>query len=101
MWCTSLQYHHSRFFLQQKKNRIFGAGGANIAVQFVLNYEEGGESCLLNGDSSSENLLSDIVGKILVRILVAWLLIFSNFLRHRDTRQDSTLTRATGSSSYN
>lgn len=37
-------------------------GGANIAVQFVVNYEEGGESCILDGDPASENLLSEIVG---------------------------------------
>jgi len=37
-------------------------GGAKIAVQFVLNYEEGGESCLLHGDAASEGFLSDIPG---------------------------------------
>ncbi len=37
-------------------------GGANIAVQFVVNYEEGGESCILDGDPASECLLSEIVG---------------------------------------
>lgn len=37
-------------------------GDANIAVQFVVNYEEGGESCILDGDPASENLLSEIVG---------------------------------------
>lgn len=37
-------------------------GGARIAVQFVLNYEEGGESCLLHGDAASEGFLSDIPG---------------------------------------
>ena len=35
---------------------------AQIAVQFVLNYEEGGENCLLHGDSHSEAFLSEIVG---------------------------------------
>jgi hypothetical protein len=29
-------------------------GGARIAVQFVLNYEEGGENCILHGDAASE-----------------------------------------------
>ena len=29
-------------------------GGALVAVQFVLNYEEGGENCLLHGDAQSE-----------------------------------------------
>ncbi|MGH1412008.1 MAG: allantoinase PuuE [Pelagimonas sp.] len=36
--------------------------GAKIAVQFVLNYEEGGENCLLHGDAGSEGFLSDIPG---------------------------------------
>jgi len=35
---------------------------ARIAVQFVLNYEEGSENCLLNGDKASEAFLSEIVG---------------------------------------
>jgi OHCU decarboxylase len=35
---------------------------AKIAVQFVLNYEEGGENCLLHGDPHSEAFLSEIVG---------------------------------------
>ena len=37
-------------------------GGARIAVQFVVNYEEGGESNILHGDPASESLLSEIVG---------------------------------------
>ncbi|MDW4498402.1 allantoinase PuuE [Sulfitobacter sp. D35] len=37
-------------------------GGARIAVQFVLNYEEGGENSLLHGDAASEAFLSEIVG---------------------------------------
>ncbi|CUH63281.1 Uric acid degradation bifunctional protein [Thalassovita gelatinovora] len=37
-------------------------GKAKIAVQFVLNYEEGGENCLLHGDAQSEAFLSDIAG---------------------------------------
>ncbi|MCT4557664.1 MAG: allantoinase PuuE [Pelagimonas sp.] len=37
-------------------------GGAKVAVQFVLNYEEGGENCLLHGDAGSEGFLSDIPG---------------------------------------
>ncbi|MGA1614838.1 MAG: polysaccharide deacetylase family protein, partial [Lutimaribacter sp.] len=36
--------------------------GAKIAVQFVLNYEEGGENCVLHGDAASEAFLSDIAG---------------------------------------
>ena len=37
-------------------------GGARIAVQIVLNYEEGGENCVLHGDAASEAFLSDIAG---------------------------------------
>lgn len=37
-------------------------GNARIAVQFVLNYEEGGESNVLHGDSGSEQFLSEIIG---------------------------------------
>lgn len=37
-------------------------GGANVAVQFVLNYEEGGENCVLHGDAGSEAFLADVVG---------------------------------------
>lgn len=35
---------------------------ARIAVQFVVNYEEGGENCVLHGDPASEAFLSEIVG---------------------------------------
>ena len=35
---------------------------ARIAVQFVVNYEEGGENCILHGDAASEAFLSEIVG---------------------------------------
>ena len=35
---------------------------ARIAVQFVVNYEEGGENCTLHGDAASEAFLSEIVG---------------------------------------
>ncbi len=37
-------------------------GGARLAVQFVLNYEEGAESSVLNGDLSSEAYLTELVG---------------------------------------
>ncbi|ANH06201.1 MULTISPECIES: allantoinase PuuE [Shinella] len=37
-------------------------GEARVAVQFVLNYEEGGENCVLHGDAASEAFLSEIVG---------------------------------------
>jgi putative urate catabolism protein len=37
-------------------------GGARIAVNFVLNYEEGGERCVLHGDRESESFLSEMIG---------------------------------------
>lgn len=35
---------------------------ACVAVQFVINYEEGGENCILHGDAASEAFLSEIIG---------------------------------------
>jgi putative urate catabolism protein len=35
-------------------------GQARLAVQFVLNYEEGGENCVLHGDAGSEQFLSEM-----------------------------------------
>lgn len=35
---------------------------AKLAVQFVVNYEEGGENCILHGDAQSEAFLSEVVG---------------------------------------
>ena len=37
-------------------------GDARVAVQFVINYEEGGENNILHGDAASEAFLSEIVG---------------------------------------
>ncbi|ABR90214.1 polysaccharide deacetylase family protein [Janthinobacterium sp. Marseille] len=37
-------------------------GRARIALQFVLNYEEGAENCVLDGDAGSETFLSEIIG---------------------------------------
>jgi putative urate catabolism protein len=36
--------------------------GARVALQVVLNYEEGGERCVLHGDATSESFLSEIIG---------------------------------------
>lgn len=35
---------------------------AQIAVQFVINYEEGGENCVLHGDETAEAFLTEIIG---------------------------------------
>lgn len=37
-------------------------GGARVALQFVVNYEEGGENAILHGDPASEAFLSEMVG---------------------------------------
>lgn len=37
-------------------------GQARVAVQFVINYEEGGENCILHGDAASEAFLSESIG---------------------------------------
>ena len=42
-------------------------GNARLAVQFVVNYEEGGENCVLHGDDASEAFLSEIVGAVPIR----------------------------------
>ena len=39
-------------------------GDARIAISFVLNYEEGGERCILHGDKESEAFLSEIPGAL-------------------------------------
>jgi putative urate catabolism protein len=39
-------------------------GQARIAVQFVVNYEEGGERSILHGDKESEAFLSDVLGAV-------------------------------------
>ena len=42
--------------------KVTWPNGAHIAVQFVVNYEEGGENNILHGDAASEAFLSEIVG---------------------------------------
>ena len=46
----------------QNLPKVTWPNSAKIAIQFVINYEEGGENCLLHGDPSSEAFLSEIVG---------------------------------------
>eukprot|EP00752_Nemacystus_decipiens_P019606 g17662.t1 len=41
---------------------VDGSGSAKIAIQIVLNYEEGGENATIHGDAGSEAFLSEIVG---------------------------------------
>jgi len=42
-------------------------GQARVALQFVLNYEEGGENCVLHGDAASEAFLSESIGALPIR----------------------------------
>ena len=45
-----------------KKVKVKWPGNAKLALQFVLNYEEGAENCTLHGDKTSEIFLSEIIG---------------------------------------
>jgi len=53
-----------RNFIGYGKNdyKVAWPNNAKLALQFVLNYEEGGENCVLNGDKHSETFLSEIIG---------------------------------------
>ena len=55
---------NSRDFVGYGSNgkRISWPNEAKLALQFVLNYEEGGENSVLNGDKYSETFLSEIIG---------------------------------------
>lgn len=44
-----------------KPPKVSWPNGAKLAVQFVINFEEGGENCVLHGDAHSEYFLSEIV----------------------------------------
>ena len=44
-----------------KGKKISWPNNAKLALQFVLNYEEGGENCVLNGDKYSETFLSELL----------------------------------------
>ena len=45
-----------------KGKKISWPNNSKLALQFVLNYEEGGENSVLNGDKYSETFLSEIIG---------------------------------------
>ena len=46
----------------QKTLKVEWPNRAKLALQIVLNYEEGSENCVLHGDKSSEIFLSEIIG---------------------------------------
>jgi putative urate catabolism protein len=57
-----MQYPRDLIGYGRKPPKAKWPGSARIALQFVLNYEEGGESSILHGDKASEAFLSEIVG---------------------------------------
>ncbi len=61
---TTLNTHYPRNLIGYGANppQANWPGQARIAVQFVLNYEEGAESSVLHGDKASEQFLSEIIG---------------------------------------
>ena len=59
-----MRYPRNMYGYGQNPPRANWPGGANIAVQFVLNYEEGGENNILHGDAGSEAFLADVVGAV-------------------------------------
>jgi len=56
--------NNNRNFIGYGSNgkKISWPNNAKLALQIVLNYEEGGENCVLNGDKYSETFLSEIIG---------------------------------------
>jgi len=46
----------------QEVPKVTWPNKAKVAVQFVINYEEGAENCILHGDEASETFLSEIIG---------------------------------------
>src|SRR3954464_16078570 len=57
-----MQYPRDLIGYGAKPPKAKWPGSARIALQFVLNYAEGGESSILHGDPASEAFLSEIVG---------------------------------------
>ncbi len=57
-----MRYSRDTLGLGQNPPRAVWPNEAAIAIQFVVNYEEGGENCILHGDQASEAYLSEIVG---------------------------------------
>ncbi len=57
-----LQYPRDMLGYGEHPPKIRWPGNARLALQLVLNYEEGGERCVLHGDTTSETFLSEIIG---------------------------------------
>jgi peptidoglycan/xylan/chitin deacetylase (PgdA/CDA1 family) len=57
-----MQYPRDLVGYGAKPPKVRWPGNARVALNFVLNYEEGGENSILHGDKASEAFLSEIVG---------------------------------------
>jgi allantoinase len=60
---TPLRDNHPRDLVGYGRHppQVRWPGNSRIAVQFVLNYEEGSENCVLHGDACSEQFLSELI----------------------------------------
>ena len=59
---TNKKYSRNMVGYGSKGPKVEWPNNARIALQIVLNYEEGAESCIINGDKHSEVFLSEIIG---------------------------------------
>ena len=59
---TSKKYPRDMIGYGSKKLKVKWPNNARIALQIVLNFEEGAENCVLHGDKASEVFLSEIIG---------------------------------------
>ena len=58
----SKKYPRNMIGYGSKQIKVVWPNNAKLALQIVLNYEEGGENCVLHGDKHSETFLSEIIG---------------------------------------
>jgi allantoinase len=56
------KYQRNMIGYGKKLPKVVWPNNARLALQIVLNYEEGSENCVLNGDAYSETFLSEIIG---------------------------------------
>ena len=59
---TNKKYLRDMVGYGSKNFKVRWPNNARIALQIVLNYEEGAENCVLHGDKTSEIFLSEIIG---------------------------------------
>ena len=59
---TNKKYSRDMVGYGSKGPKVEWPNNARIALQIVLNYEEGAENCIINGDKHSEVFLSEIIG---------------------------------------